>query len=80
MFDNGSKVTLVTNHFTDKNKLPFKKAPFTLSVIGTKPTNMSFSPKSLLTLKEEAVNSLNLKEGSKNITLWFQQDNCHWSQ
>ena len=38
MFDNGSKVTLVTNHFAEKNKLPFKKAPFTLSAMGSKLT------------------------------------------
>ena len=36
MFDNGSEVTLVINNFAQKNKLPFKKAPFTLSAMGSK--------------------------------------------
>ena len=37
MFDNGSEVTLVTNHFAEKDRHLFKKAPFTLSAIGSKP-------------------------------------------
>ena len=38
MFDNGSEITLVSNHFARKNNLPFKQATYTLAGIGSNPT------------------------------------------
>ena len=38
LFDNGSEVTLVSNHFARRNKLSSRKAPFTLAVMGSSPS------------------------------------------
>ena len=39
LFDNGSEVTLVMNHFAEKNKLSSRKALFSLAVMGSSPTS-----------------------------------------
>ena len=36
MFDNGSKITLVSSFFAKKTNLPFEEATYTLAVVGSK--------------------------------------------
>ena len=38
MFDNGSKITLVSSIFMNKNNLPFEEATHTLAGVGSKAT------------------------------------------
>ena len=38
MFDNGSKITLVSSFFPKQNKLPFKEATYTLAGVRSKAT------------------------------------------
>ena len=38
IFDNGSEITLVSNHFARKNNLPFEQATYTLAGIGSNAT------------------------------------------
>ena len=38
MFDNGLKITLISNFFARKNNLPYERATYTLAGIGSKAT------------------------------------------
>ena len=90
MFNNGSEVTLVTNHFTEKNKLPFQKAPFTLSAMGTKPTTYNKgkiysvplvdSNGEVILVKAFSVNSILVEKVGREEIVLKKKDFPHFSK
>ena len=90
MFDNGSEITLVTNHFAMKINLPFEKAPLTLSAIGSKPTTYNNgkiytvplvdSNGEIVLVKAFSVNSILVEKVGREEVMLNKEDFPHLSK